>query len=70
MWSFMIMHREMTKEELRDARKEMEMTQEDAADKYQVSIRSYKAYELGEAKIPGPVKLLTKYLLKEFRKKY
>ena len=62
----------MTPEELRAARKEMGLTQEEAARKYGAGLRSYKNWELGERAIPGPVVVLTKYLLNEFRnlKKY
>jgi DNA-binding transcriptional regulator YiaG len=58
----------MTPEELRAARKEMGLTQADAAMKYAVALRTYKNWELGEASIPGPAIVLTKYLLEEFRR--
>jgi DNA-binding transcriptional regulator YiaG len=59
----------MSPEELRVARQEMELTQPEAANKYELSLRGYKQYELGERAIPGPVKLLTQYFLRDHRKK-
>ena len=59
----------MTAAELRAARQEMQLTQPAAAERYQLPLRTYKAYELGEFQIPGPVKVLTQYFLEEFRKK-
>ena len=58
----------MTPEELRAARAEMGLTQEEAANKYGAGLRSYKNWELGERTIPGPVVVLTRYLVDEFRK--
>jgi transcriptional regulator with XRE-family HTH domain len=58
----------MEAEELRAARQEMGLTQQEAANKYELSLRGYKQYELGERPIPGPVRLLTKYFLQEYRK--
>jgi DNA-binding transcriptional regulator YiaG len=59
----------MTPEELRSAREEMGMTQPEAAAKYELSLRGYKHYELGQRAIPGPVKVLTKFLLDQYRRK-
>jgi DNA-binding transcriptional regulator YiaG len=59
----------MPPEELRTAREELALTQQEAADLYEISLRGYKNYELGQKPIPGPVKKLTKYLLAEHRKK-
>jgi transcriptional regulator with XRE-family HTH domain len=58
----------MTPEELRSARQELGLTQREIAEKYEISLKGYKKYEEGERPIPGPVKLLTKYVLQEFRK--
>ena len=57
----------MKPEQLRAAREEMGLTQVEAAKKYNVKLRTYKNYELGNTAIPGPVKLLTVYFLKEYR---
>lgn len=59
----------MSAEELRAARLEIGLTQPEAAKKYDISLRAYKNYELGERDVPGPIRLLTEYYLKEFRKK-
>jgi transcriptional regulator with XRE-family HTH domain len=59
----------MTPEELRAAREEMGFTQDEAARLYELSLSGYKKYELGISAIPGPVKVLTKRLLQEYRKK-
>jgi transcriptional regulator with XRE-family HTH domain len=59
----------MKAEELRAARQEFGLTQQEAANKYELSLRGYKQYELDERPIPGPVRLLTKYFLQEIRKK-
>jgi transcriptional regulator with XRE-family HTH domain len=59
----------MQPEELRAARHEMGLTQQEAADKYELSLRGYKNYELGEKPIPGPIKILTRYYLQEHRRK-
>ena len=58
----------MSPEELRAAREEMGLTQSEAAEKYELSLRGYKHYELGQRAIPGPVKVLTKILLDQHRK--
>jgi transcriptional regulator with XRE-family HTH domain len=58
----------MKPEELRAAREEMGLTQQEAADKYEISHRGYKNYELGLRPIPGPVKILTALLLEKHRK--
>ena len=57
----------MTPERLRAARLELRLTQEQAAEKYGVSLSGYKKWELGVAAIPGTAVILTKYLLDEFR---
>ena len=54
--------------ELRAAREEMELTQMEAARKYEIKLRTYKNYELGETAIPGPVKLLTESFIREHRR--
>jgi transcriptional regulator with XRE-family HTH domain len=59
----------MQPEELRAARHEMGLTQQEAAEKYELSLRGYKNYELGEKPIPGPIKILTRYYLQEHRRK-
>lgn len=59
----------MPPETLRAAREEMGLSQQAAADKYEISLRGYKNYELGQKPIPGPVKLLTERFLLEHRKK-
>ena len=59
----------MPPEALRSAREELGLTQQEAADLYEISLRGYKNYELGEKPIPGPVKKLTAYLLMDHRKK-
>jgi transcriptional regulator with XRE-family HTH domain len=53
--------------ELRAAREEMGMTQREMAEKYEISVDGYKQYELGRRPIPGPVKMLTKMLLRDHR---
>jgi transcriptional regulator with XRE-family HTH domain len=58
----------MQPEELRAAREEMGLTQPEAADRYGLSLSGYKKYELGRTPIPGPVRILTQYLLTEHRK--
>jgi transcriptional regulator with XRE-family HTH domain len=58
----------MTPDQLRAAREELGLTQNEAAKKYELSLRGYKNYELGERPIPGPVKLLTQYFLIDHRK--
>jgi transcriptional regulator with XRE-family HTH domain len=58
----------MTADQLRAAREELGLTQSEAASKYEISLRGYKNYELGERPIPGPIKLLTQYFLMEHRK--
>jgi DNA-binding transcriptional regulator YiaG len=57
----------MTPERLRAARLELGLTQEQAAEKYGVSLSGYKKWELGLAATPGTAAILTKYLLSEFR---
>jgi transcriptional regulator with XRE-family HTH domain len=59
----------MTAAELRAAREEMGLTQQEAANRYELSLSGYKKYELGVTAIPGPVRVLTKRLLSEHRKK-
>ena len=58
----------MSPDELVTARKEMGLTQPEAAAKYELSLRGYKNYEYGERTIPGPVRLLTKFFLMDHRK--
>jgi transcriptional regulator with XRE-family HTH domain len=58
----------MSSIELRAAREEMGLTQQEAADKYELSLEGYKKYELGLRPIPGPVKLLTQIFLERQRK--
>jgi transcriptional regulator with XRE-family HTH domain len=59
----------MKPEDLKAARQEMGLTQEEAARKYELSLSGYKKYELGISAIPGPVKVLTNHFLREHRKK-
>lgn len=59
----------MTSKELRAAREQMGLTQQQAADKYELSLEGFKKYELGLRPIPGPVKLLTKFFLNNQQKK-
>lgn len=54
--------------ELRAAREEMGLTQQEAADRYELSLPGYKKYELGLRPIPGPVRLLTAFFLQKHRK--
>ena len=58
----------MSATELRAAREEIGLTQQEAADEYEISLEGYKKYELGLRPIPGPVKLLT-YIFLERRRK-
>ena len=58
----------MKPDELRAAREEMGLTQMEAARKYEIKLRTYKNYELGETAIPGPVKLLTALFIRDYRK--
>jgi len=58
----------MSSEELRAAREEMGLTQQEAADRYRLSLIGYKQYELGKRPIPGPIALLTDYFLRDHRK--
>jgi DNA-binding transcriptional regulator YiaG len=57
----------MRPHELRAAREEMGLTQMEAARKYEIKLRTYKNYELGGTGIPGPVKLLTAFFVREHR---
>lgn len=59
----------MSAAELRAAREEMALTQQEAADKYEISLEGFKKYELGLRPIPGPIRLLTKLFLDQSRKK-
>jgi DNA-binding transcriptional regulator YiaG len=59
----------MTPEELRAIRTEMGGTQAEAAVRYGVSTVTYKRWELGITDIPGPVVLLSRFLLDAHRKK-
>ena len=58
----------MQSEELRASRKEMGLTQQEAADRYEISLAGYKQYELGRRPIPGPVRIVTRLLLRDYRK--
>jgi transcriptional regulator with XRE-family HTH domain len=58
----------VSSEVLRAAREEMGLTQQEAADKYRISLIGYKQYELGKRPIPGPIALLTEYFLKDHRR--
>lgn len=60
--------RGMQPDELRDARTIMQLTQSEAAKRYGVSLRGYKNYELGQRPIPETIRILTGYLLKDFKK--
>jgi DNA-binding transcriptional regulator YiaG len=57
----------MTKDELRAAREEMGLSQEQAARALGVSLSGYKKWELGIANISGTAVILTNRILKEFR---
>jgi DNA-binding XRE family transcriptional regulator len=59
----------MSSDELRAAREELGWTQQEAAERYEISLDGYKKYELGLRPIPGPVKLLTGFFLEQRRKK-
>jgi DNA-binding transcriptional regulator YiaG len=59
----------MSAEELRAAREEMGLTQQEFANKCELSLNAIKQYELGLRSIPGPVRLLTKNFLQNHRKK-
>jgi transcriptional regulator with XRE-family HTH domain len=57
----------MTGGELRAIRQELGLTQFDAAKKFEVQFRTYKNYELGATPIPGPVRLLAGYFIRDNR---
>lgn len=59
----------ITAAELRAARIEMGLTQEEAAREYNTALRNYKAWELGEIRVPTTIKPHTALLLAKFRKK-
>jgi len=54
----------MTSEELHALRKSIGLTQEQAAEKFGVDIRSYRRWENGERGIPGPAVVLARILRK------
>ena len=58
----------MTPEELRAVRAEMGDTQERAAQRYGVTITTYKRWELNMRKIPGIAVILSQLLLRDHRR--
>jgi DNA-binding transcriptional regulator YiaG len=58
----------MTPEELRAIREELGLKQYEAPPLFGVALTSYKRWELGERKIPGPVVILARKYIAEHRK--
>lgn len=58
----------MTPEELRAIREELGLKQYEAPELFGVALTSYKRWELGERKIPGPVVILARKYRDDYRK--